>query len=88
VGKEIDGCTSSSVNPPPSTEPHFALPYLQDPAAGIHQQLHDSLLRPVQKNQLDAQLILNIYFFDLYMFRAYLSPSSGGTTAAPIQPEK
>jgi len=33
----------------------------------------------VKKNQLDAQLILSI-FRKLYMFRAYLGPSSGGTT--------
>jgi len=34
----------------------------------------------VKKNQLDTQLILAIYFVKLYMFRAYLGPSSGGTT--------
>ena len=34
----------------------------------------------VKKNQLDAQLILSIYFVKLYMFRAYLGPSLGGTT--------
>ena len=33
----------------------------------------------VKKNQLDAQLIL-IILRQLYMFRAYLGPSSGGTT--------
>ena len=33
----------------------------------------------VKKNQLDAQLILST-FRHLYMFRAYLGPSSGGTT--------
>jgi len=33
----------------------------------------------VKKNRLDAQLIHSI-FVNLYMFRAYLSPSSGGTT--------
>jgi len=59
--KKIDGCTSSSVNPPPTTEPDFALPYLQDPAAGIYQKLHNSLLRRIQKMQLDAQLILNTF---------------------------
>ena len=32
----------------------------------------------VKENLLDAQLILSI--FNLYMFRAYLGPSSGGTT--------
>jgi hypothetical protein len=30
----------------------------------------------VKKNQLDAQ----VYFVNLYMFRAYLGPSLGGTT--------
>jgi hypothetical protein len=33
----------------------------------------------VKKNQLDARLFL-VYFVNLYMFRAYLGPSSGGTT--------
>ena len=33
----------------------------------------------VKKNQLAAQLIL-VYFINLYMFRGYLGPSSGGTT--------
>ena len=34
----------------------------------------------VRKNQLDAQLILSIYFANLYIFQAYLGPSSEGTT--------
>jgi len=33
----------------------------------------------VKKNQLDANLFL-VYFVNLYMFRAYLGPSSGGTS--------
>jgi hypothetical protein len=33
----------------------------------------------VQKNQLDAPHNL-VYFVNLYTFRAYLGPSSGGTT--------
>jgi len=33
----------------------------------------------VKKNQLDTQL-MTVYSVNLYMFRAYLGPSSGGTT--------
>ena len=33
----------------------------------------------VKKNQLDAQFFL-VYFVKLYVFGAYLGPSSGGTT--------
>jgi hypothetical protein len=33
----------------------------------------------VKKNQFDAHLPL-VYFVNLYMFRAYLCPSSGGAT--------
>jgi hypothetical protein len=33
----------------------------------------------VKKDQLDAQTNL-VYFVNLYMFRAYLGPSSGGIT--------
>ena len=33
----------------------------------------------VKKNQLDANPF-SVYFVNLYMFRAYLGPSSGGTT--------
>jgi hypothetical protein len=34
----------------------------------------------VEKNQLDAQLILGIFSQPLNMFSAYLDPSSGGRT--------
>jgi hypothetical protein len=45
-----------------------------------HEATQDSLfLNRVQKDQLDAQSILSI-FRQPYMFRAYLGPSSGGTT--------
>jgi hypothetical protein len=44
------------------------------------QSSHRTFLKlAVKKNHLDAQLILS-NFVNLYMFRAYLDPSSGGTT--------
>jgi len=36
------------------------------------------IVRSCKKNQLAAQL--SVYFANLYMFRTYLGPSSGGTT--------
>jgi len=42
---------------------------------------HASQYNWVKKNQLDAQLIpSSLYFVNLYMFWAYLGPSSGGTS--------
>jgi len=38
----------------------------------------------VKRNQIDAQFILSI-FVNLYMLRAYLGPSSGGTTVRTQQ---
>jgi hypothetical protein len=39
----------------------------------------------VKKNQLDAQLILSIYFINLYKFLAYLGPPLRGTTVCVQQ---